>query len=71
MGWCSGGELCALLWEDVLREHIPEKKRVSVFAKMIDVFEENDMDCWEAIEELPEGEEALRKLHPEWYKTSD
>lgn len=65
MGWCSGDALCAFLWEDI-RKYIPKKKRVEALMKIIEKFEGMDMDCYEEIAETPEGEEALKKLHPNW-----
>jgi len=42
MGWASGSSLAENLW-DLVREHIPEKKRTKVAQAFIDEFE--SMDC--------------------------
>ena len=66
MGWCSGDALLGQAWEHI-REHIAdEEERHELFVQLIDLFEDHDMDCYDSIMEFPEGEAALRQLHPDW-----
>lgn len=68
MGWCSGGSLLGEIWDEIKDYVEKEDDRVKLYKKLIDCFECHDMDCYEAIEESPDGREALRLLHPEWYE---
>jgi hypothetical protein len=70
MGWCSGDGILAEVWGEV-RAHLPEEIRVDVFKRLIRMFEMYDLDCYSAIEETPEGKEALKQLHPKWYEDDD
>lgn len=51
MGWGSGGEFAANIW-DVVRPHIPIQKRKEVSGKIIDLFERMDCDTLQEAEEL-------------------
>ena len=57
MGWRSGDELLGRAWEQI-RDFIPEEERVELFADLIDLFEDYDMDDYVSIEEFPEGQAA-------------
>ena len=70
MGWCSGDALLGSIWGRI-RDHVPEEERVELISVLIEEFEYMDMDCYDCIEEFPEGKEALRKLHPDWYEDED
>jgi hypothetical protein len=66
MGWCSGQTLLVEVW-DVVGDYVHlNDARAEVLEKLVKLFESHDMDCWEAIEELPEGPKVLKKLHPDW-----
>ena len=54
-------------WEQI-ESHIFDDDRVDVYVSLIELFESFDMDCYESIEENPIGAQALKILHPEWYK---
>lgn len=63
MGWCSGDRICASVWEEI-RPHIPEEIRVDLLQRVINIFEGEDMDCYDYIMDLPEGPAALNKIIP-------
>lgn len=66
MGWASGTEVIIDVW-NLVREWIPEDKRVAVLAQVIDVFTNHDWDCLEEIEEeWPESKEALKIVYPDY-----
>ena len=43
MGWASGSELAAGVW-DAVRDSIPKKKRKAIALEIIDLFENHDCD---------------------------
>lgn len=42
MGWASGSRLADDIW-DIVKDHLPEKKKKKLAKKIIEVFE--NMDC--------------------------
>ena len=70
MGWCSGDALLGESWAEI-REYVEPEYRADLFALLIDLFEDHDMDCYDSIEDFEEGKEALHKLHPDWYDEDD
>lgn len=64
MGWCSGDRLCAEVWMEV-RSYLPDEIRKDVLKRLVRIFEGEDMDCYDSIMETPEGEAALKELHPD------
>lgn len=68
MGWCRGDALLAEAWEHVQEFVTDHDQRVTLLTLLINEFESMDMDCYDCIQEFPEGEDALRQLHPEWYE---
>lgn len=65
MGWSTGETLLCEAWEK-LRDHIDDREQIEVLVELIALFEEYDMDCHTQIYDLEDGEEAMRKLHPDW-----
>jgi hypothetical protein len=59
MGWCSGSYLCKDIWEKI-RDYVPEENRVQVLGEMINRFSDEDADCWDALIDIPEFEEAMK-----------
>ena len=65
MGWCAGDALLTEAWENI-RVNVEEEERHDLFVSLIQLFEEHDMDCYDGIMDFPEGEAALRQIHPDW-----
>lgn len=62
MGWCNGSHICEKAWL-IVRDYVPEDKRVQILAKLIDVFSNEDADCWgEVMKDIPEYFDALKKI---------
>lgn len=51
MGWASGSELAETTW-DLVREHIPARKRKQVARDFIDAFEQADCDTMDECDQL-------------------
>lgn len=68
MGWSSGTDVCTQLWGAV-RKYVPEKDRVRVLAKVVDLLMDQDWDCVEEIEDnWPESKKALKKVLGDGYE---
>ena len=46
MGWCTGSYLAEDLW-NTIRGYIPEDKRKDIARNIIEIFNEQDADCWD------------------------
>lgn len=59
MGWSGGSGLLGDCWKQV-RKFVPEKDRTKLLAKLIELFENEDCDTMDEIENLfPEAKKAL------------
>lgn len=69
MGWCRGDALCATVLSTInLHPSAPPyPDRIDLFADIIVAFEDMDMDCYDAISDVPGGLDALKHLYPEWF----
>lgn len=65
MGWCTGGYVLSESW-DLIKNDIPDEKKVFVAVNLIRVFEKYDMDCYEWDD--PWLKQALVIVHPSWYE---
>lgn len=45
MGWCSGSRIAEDLWE-IIKEYIPEDKKLPVAKIIYELFCDYDADCW-------------------------
>ena len=61
MGWCIGSYLANDIWNEV-KGWIPFDKQKEVAVKIVDMFENQDADCWAN----PDGIEGV--AHPEWFR---
>ena len=60
MGWCTGSHICNDIWRDI-REYVPEDKRAEVLGKMVNIFSDEDADCWgDVMYDFPEYREAMK-----------
>ena len=65
MGWCSGDVLLAEVWSEI-EAYIPKEAKKNILKKLIVIFENEYMDCYDNIEQIPEGKQALMELNPNW-----
>jgi len=50
MGWSSGSKICEEIWE-LIKYHIPDYRKTEVVEGLCDIFEEEDCDTLEEIED--------------------
>lgn len=69
MGWSSGSSLMSEII-NAAKEAIPNNGiRKAFYEKAIDAFEDEDWDTQDECIDMDEAfDEALKTLHPKWYK---
>ncbi len=71
MGWSGGSRVFEEAWSGV-RDYVPEDKRVEACMKVIDALENEDWDTQDEVSHsFPEVEDALKRLHPDWYEEEE